>query len=67
MSVLKRTPEDLKHDVITMNEEYLCENTVDQIIHFMPSIEEQKRLNELAVNIPLDDFNQAEKVVIMVC
>ncbi|KAI7687237.1 hypothetical protein SSS_06482 [Sarcoptes scabiei] len=60
LSVLKRSPESLKRDVITMNEEYLSENAVDQMIHYMPTSDELRRLNEQADKLPLEEFNQAE-------
>lgn len=64
--MLKRSPESLKRDVITMNEEYLSENAVDQMIHYMPTSDELRRLNEQADKLPLEEFNQAEKFAIMV-
>lgn len=66
LSVSKRSPEDFKSDVLSMNEDTLTESLVDQIIHYLPSAEELKKLDEQAQHIPLDEFHPAEKFACMV-
>jgi len=63
---LKMSPEDFTKDVITMNEEHLSENILGQILHYMPTMEELNKLNELAKTIPIDEFHPAEKFAIAV-
>lgn len=60
------SPEQIKRDIIMMNEENLNENLLDQIIHYLPSMEELNRLNELAKNMPIEEFHEAEKFAIIV-
>ena len=60
------SPEDFKRDIITMNEVNLDENTLSQIIHYLPSTDELNRLNELAKHMPIDEFHEAEKFAIIV-
>ena len=60
------SPEDLSRDVITMNEEHLSENILGQILHYMPTSEELTKLNELAKQLPIEEFHKAEKFAIAV-
>ena len=61
------SPEDFTKDVITMNEEHLSENILGQILHYMPTMDELNKLNDLSKTTPIDDFHQAEKFAIAVC
>lgn len=60
------SPENFKHDIITMNETNLDENLLSQIIHYLPSTDELNRLNELAKATPINEFHEAEKFAIIV-
>ena len=60
------SPEDFTKHVITMNEECLNENTLEQTLNNMPAPEDLKKLKDLAAKTPLEEFHNAEKFAIAV-
>ena len=61
------SPEDFTRNVITMNEEKLSENILEQILHYLPTMEQLNNLNDVAKITPNVELNQAEKFFIAVC
>lgn len=61
----KTTPEQLKQEIITMDE-CLNESYIDQLIQNIPPNDELQKLKKAAVDTPLDDLHDAEKFSLVV-